>query len=43
MQDRDSLTRPSDIWSSRSLTQVGYLEKDIPKRKTWVTDYKKSG
>lgn len=37
------LLRHSVVKSSRSLTQVGYLEKDIPKRKTWVTDYKKSG
>ena len=25
----------------RSLTQVGYLEKDISQMKTWVIEYKK--
>ena len=34
--------RSAVIRSGRSLTQVGYLEKDITKMKTWVTEYKES-
>lgn len=34
------LLRDSVVRSGRSLTQVGYLEKDISKMKTWVTDPK---
>jgi hypothetical protein len=36
------ILKSSVVRSSRSLTQVGYLEKDILKRETWVTDYKDS-
>ena len=36
------ILKSSVVRSSRSLTQVGYLEKDIQKRKTWVIDYKDS-
>ncbi len=36
------ILRSSVVRSSRSLTQVGYLEKDIQKMKAWVTDHKDS-
>jgi hypothetical protein len=32
------ILRSSVVRSSKSLTQVGYLEKDIKKTKSWVTD-----
>ena len=40
LEETIKLLRNSVVRSSKSLTQVGYLEKDIKKMKTWVVEYK---